>query len=196
MLRINSAFTTDIRKQMDYEKQASEFLEKTGTKLTFKFAGYRKHFPDDKEKRLCYEFTLSRNGRSYTSTFGESQNFAAIALLGKILSRPYTIAEMGHLNASIATIKEDGTFMRFPVTGPDSWQGRKPKLKLPSPSAYTLLACLQKYDPGSLENFCSDFGYALDSKKAEAAYQAVKNEYLHMAALFSAEEMEQLAEIS
>ena len=63
------------------------------------------------------------------------------------------------------------------------------------PTSYDVLACLTKYDPGSLEDFCSEFDYDLDSKSAEKTYDAVREEYLNVCALFGQEEMEVLSEI-
>lgn len=45
------------------------------------------------------------------------------------------------------------------------------------PTAYDVLACLTKNDPGTFEIFCSDFGYDIDSKKAERIYKAVIKEW-------------------
>ena len=56
----------------EYEKQAQDFLESTGTELTVEYDGYRKYFPDDKEKRSVFEFTLRRAGKEYVGTFGQS----------------------------------------------------------------------------------------------------------------------------
>lgn len=53
-----------------------------------------------------------------------------------------------------------------------------------TPSMYTVLSCIQKYDPGTLENFCGEFGYDTDSKRADATYLAVKKEYEEFSALF------------
>lgn len=64
-----------------------------------------------------------------------------------------------------------------------------------APSAYDVLACVQKYDVGSLENFCSEFGYDSDSRKAEKIYKDVCQEYAKVSAFFSAEELEQLQNI-
>lgn len=47
----------------------------------------------------------------------------------------------------------------------------------PQPSSYDLLACLTKYDPGTFEDFCDEFGYDIDSKKAEKTYKAEIKEY-------------------
>ena len=55
----------------EYEKQAQDFLESTGTELTVEYDGYRKYFPDDKEKRSVFEFTLRRAGKEYVGTFGQ-----------------------------------------------------------------------------------------------------------------------------
>lgn len=44
------------------------------------------------------------------------------------------------------------------------------------PTMYDVLTCLQKYDVGTFENFCSYFGYDTDSIKAEKTYKAVQKE--------------------
>ena len=56
----------------DYEKQAQDFLESTGTELTVEYSHCGKYFPADKESRAVFEFTLCRAGKSYTGTFGQS----------------------------------------------------------------------------------------------------------------------------
>lgn len=64
------------------------------------------------------------------------------------------------------------------------------------PTAYDILACVQKYDVGSFEDFCSGFGYDTDSRKAEKTYKAVCKEYAGISQLFSESEiMEKLQEI-
>ena len=56
----------------EYEKQAQDFLESTGTVLTVEYDGFRKYFPNDKEKRAVFEFTLRRGEKEYKGTFGQS----------------------------------------------------------------------------------------------------------------------------
>jgi hypothetical protein len=63
------------------------------------------------------------------------------------------------------------------------------------PTMYDVLSCLQKYDVGSFEDFCDDFGYDNDSRSAEKTYKAVCKEYEAMERLFSSEELELLSEI-
>ena len=62
------------------------------------------------------------------------------------------------------------------------------------PTLYDILTCLQKYDVGSFENFCDDFGYDTDSRSAERTYKAVCKEYEAVDRLFY-DIIDELAEI-
>lgn len=62
------------------------------------------------------------------------------------------------------------------------------------PTAYDVLTCLTKYEPGTFENFCDEYGYDNDSRKAEKVYKAVVKEYAGVARLFS-DVIEELAEV-
>ena len=53
------------------------------------------------------------------------------------------------------------------------------------PTLYDVFACLQKYDVGSFENFCGEFGYDTDSRTAEKTYKAVCKEFAAVERLFS-----------
>lgn len=64
------------------------------------------------------------------------------------------------------------------------------------PTAYSILSCLQKYDVGSFEDFCSEFGYYEGSKRATKIYKAVCREYEGISKLFNNEQIESLAEIN
>jgi hypothetical protein len=64
------------------------------------------------------------------------------------------------------------------------------------PTMYDVLACLQKYDVGSFEDFCYGFGYNEDSKHAERTYKAVCKEYAAVRRLFTQEQIEELTEIN
>lgn len=63
------------------------------------------------------------------------------------------------------------------------------------PTAYDVLACITKYDPGTFNNFCSEFGYDEDSRKAEKIYNAIQKEWQQVCAFFTPEEIEQMQEI-
>lgn len=62
------------------------------------------------------------------------------------------------------------------------------------PTIYDVLACLTKYDPQDFDNFCADYGYDTDSRKAFATYKAVCKEYATVQRLFG-DIIEELAEI-
>lgn len=53
-----------------------------------------------------------------------------------------------------------------------------------TPTMYDVLACLQKYDLGSFEDFCHEYGYDEDSRRAERTYKAVCREYAAVERLF------------
>lgn len=57
---------------MDYEKQANDFAQKHGIKLSILDKNYDYYFEDDKEMRWIFELKLSRNGENYTFKFGQS----------------------------------------------------------------------------------------------------------------------------
>jgi hypothetical protein len=91
------------------------------------------------------------------------------------------------------------------------------KGEVKTPTAYDVLACLQKYDPGTFENFCSDFGYDTEDSEeqfenlikpesrawreagkmfyAKRTYRAVLKEWEAVQRLFTPEQIEKLQEI-
>ena len=64
------------------------------------------------------------------------------------------------------------------------------------PSAYDVLSCITNYDPGTLENFASEYGYGTNSQEAERmrTYEAVKKEWDNVNNLFG-DVLEQLRKI-
>lgn len=64
------------------------------------------------------------------------------------------------------------------------------------PTMYDVLACLQKYEVGDLNEFCSNFGYDPYESGTKRMYRAVVKEYEGMCRLFSDEELEELQEIA
>lgn len=64
------------------------------------------------------------------------------------------------------------------------------------PDFYSVLSCLQKYEIGTFEQFCSEFGYDEDSRKAEKTYKAVLKEFNAMQRLFNDDELEILSYIN
>lgn len=64
------------------------------------------------------------------------------------------------------------------------------------PTEYDILACLEKYDVGTFEDFVDEFGYESDSLRcAKRIYKAVTREYNNICRCFTEEQLESLREI-
>lgn len=67
------------------------------------------------------------------------------------------------------------------------------------PTEYDILACLEKYDVGTIDDFVSEFGYEVhkwsDVKRIENIYNATVKEYQNLCRIFTPEQMEALREI-
>ncbi len=73
---------------------------------------------------------------------------------------------------------------------------KNPKEK---PTEYDILACLEKYDVGTMDDFMAEFGYeiksATDMSNFIFTYNAVQKEYRDLCRIFTEEQMEELREI-
>lgn len=151
----------------EYIKQATEFLQKTHAKMKIEYIGLAVNKEwKEKEKRCLYEITLTSPRGSMIFDFWDSIR-----------------------NTEIRTMPFDS----YNVQANKELAAKK---KAAVPSVYDVLACLQKYDPGTFEDFCSDYGYDEDSRTAERIYFAVQKEYTQLARLFTPDEMDELAEIN
>lgn len=65
-----------------------------------------------------------------------------------------------------------------------------------TPTAYGVLTCIQKYDPGDYEEFCSEMCYEQDSRRALKTYSLVVKEWEKVRDFFSEEELEEIQEIN
>lgn len=164
----------------DYEKQANDFLSKTNTTLTVVYKKHDKHFIDDKESRDIYEITLSRGTRKYTFNFGQSIYHSKEFMINTANYPTYVTKK---------EMLDDCIKKGYPIR----YATKNPKFK--APTAYDVLSCLEKYDIGTFENFCDEFGYDTDSMKAFKTYEAVGEAYKQVAILFNEAELKELAEI-
>ena len=173
----------------DYEKQATDFLEKTGCKMTITFKENRKYFPDDKEPRDVYEVLIERGNRKWKFEFGNSlADSKFVAVYGV---REYQIPQTmrGKSNQEITL------YVKWNLDSGFGALSRDHIIKPKAPSEYSILACLTKYDPESFEDFCSEYGYDTDSKTADRVYAAVKEEWLNVCRIWVDSEIEELCEI-
>jgi len=174
----------------EYDKQAEKFLASTKTTFETEFLKHGKHFDNDTETRDIYKITLKRGSRVYSFNYGQSINCSGeYQIKESLMNKLWRSQIVGGKYAF--TAKE---FKNLRLHEADKvCIIKNPNFK--APTAYDVLACLTKYDPGTLENFCSDFGYDTDSRSAEKTYNAVKDEYQNVSMLFTDAEIEQLQEI-
>lgn len=160
----------------DYEKQAQDFLDKTETEFKIAFVSHGKHFVDDKETRDVYECTFSRGTRSFTLEFGNSVYSSAKFRYGSLVANDMqTLSKMAKRHLAKGEVMENKNFK--------------------VPTAYDVLACVQKHDVGTFKDFCSEYGYDEDSRKAEKTFHDVVVEYNNVQKIWSEEEIELLREI-
>lgn len=158
---------TKLMEKSKYNEAAAEFLHYTQAKISKEFKKIGKHFEGDKNDRPIYLITISKGERKYSFNFGESIN---------------------HLQENKQKIKVwGGAFFKKHL---DELLAKNP------PSDYSILAALEKHDVGSFENFCSEFGYEQDSRKAEKIYNSVKNEFKSLQIIFTDKELELMQDIA
>jgi hypothetical protein len=176
----------------EYEIQAETFLQKHGITFTAKFLFHGPHWEGEKEYRDVYELTLSKDGIAplVTSPWGQSivnsGEYIRQLMSNKLLPKKLMAGKSGYV-ASPNDPSSDETLIDRGF--------RYKEVKRTSPTAYDLLAGLTKYDPGTFENFCSEFGYDTDSRKAEKTYFAVIKEWSDVSRFFTKEQLEELRDI-
>jgi len=69
-----------------------------------------------------------------------------------------------------------------------------------APTAYDVLACIQKNHPGTFEEFCSDYGYnsrpLAEYPEVLQTYRAVLKEWNGVSRFFTESEIQLIAEVS
>ncbi len=163
-----------------YDEAADLFLKETGTTMTAIFKKNDYHFNGDKDKCDIYSVTLKRGNRKYKFDFGQSINESQY-YKDKATDREFTMDghnKKGGFKATIEYLKEYCKLI----------PGK-------SPSLYSVLACLTKYDPIDFNSFCSDYGYDADSITAKKTYKSVVKEYDKVCSLFNDDEIEAMQAI-
>lgn len=165
----------------EYTQQANDFLNRAKAKIKIEFQGVAINQNWDDKKRNLYKITLTTPRGEYTFNFWDSINNTEICCMSvqQYAEKRYkTRYENLPVRAKITAQKE-----------------LKAKKEEAVPNAYDVLASMTKYDPGTFEDFCTEFGYDTDSRKAEAVYFAVQKEYSNLTRIFTYEQMEEITEI-
>lgn len=76
-----------------------------------------------------------------------------------------------------------------------NWGEGIPAKKIIAPTPYDVLASITKYEVGTFDDFCSNYGYDADSRKAYKTYKEVMKEWKNVELLFTPEQLELLQEI-
>ena len=160
----------------EYLKQAKNFLNRANAKCEIVYGGIsRNENWKEKEKRNWYDVTITTPRGKMSYVFWDSINNTEISQMTleeyveKKLKRRY---ERKKAERELKKLKAEAV-----------------------PSEYNVLACLEKYDVGTFEDFCSEFGYDEDSRTAERIYIAVIKEYKDLTRIFTEKQMEELSEI-
>lgn len=173
-----------------YNKLASNFLKATDTTVTTEFLKNDFHFDNDVSTRDIYKVTIKRGNRKFTFDF--SQSLMDSQKYIKTYSNGKTVAftPSGYGLEGITSIRDVGNYMKG-----FAYQNRPKLVKGHAPTEYDILASLTKHDVGSFDDFCSEFGYNLDSRSAKKIYKAVVKEYNNVCKIWSDDEIEMLREI-
>jgi len=175
----------------NYKKQAQDFLNQTQTTFKAEFIKNDFHFDGDKEKRDIYKITLQRGARKMVFNFGQSLNNSGFYFTQGVkkveIDREFLELDLEESQLKYR-IERIISGLHFQACD---------KIHYPkAPTPYDILAGLQNYEVGSFENFCDDFDYNIDSKKAEKTYNAVLKEWQGVQKLWSDEEIALLQEIN
>lgn len=158
------------------------FLQKTNTTMAIDFIGYCINQDwNETECRDLYKITLTTPKGTMVFDFWNS-----------IFNT--TINHMDIITYAKKRFKCSYDYL----TPQDKIKARKElakKKEEAKPTAYDILACLTSYDLGTFKEFCSEFGYDEDSRRALKIYLEVQEEYSNLAKLYTTEQMEELREI-
>jgi hypothetical protein len=156
-----------------YELQAVEFLEKTKSRI---FATAKSKESGKYGQYIKYKVCLIKDSMT---------NLSAEVPRNDIFYR-----ESANIDPADVIDKNKGFIFEFSDSVNNCSKGLKPNV-------YDILACLSfNCDIGLFEEWCLDFGYDTDSRKAYDIYQACLNEHLNLKKLFTQDELEILREIS
>lgn len=167
----------------EYLEQAKNFLNKANAKCEIVYGGIsRNENWKEKEKRNWYDVTITTPRGKMTFTFWDSIRNTEISAM--------TFEEYAKKKLKYNRVEGMSYGEKVKV------KNDLARLKAGAvPNEYDVLTCLEKYDVGTFEDFCSEFGYDEDSKTAERIYIAVIKEYKDLTRIFTEEQMEELREI-
>lgn len=193
-------------KNYDFDKHTSEFLASTNTSISLTLKHIGKHWDDEKHQiipgvsRSVWSVTISRGDLKYTFDFGDSVKqlrddiektikLFDIHSFGMSIAKPIRYVNLKDGSAQAFSLEDESIVVKCL----DAMHSN-PSL-VTKPSAYNILCCLTTDNPGTFEDFCSDYGYDTDSRKAELSYKAVVKEWLNISRIFNESELHTIKEL-
>ena len=180
----------------DYDGNTSKLLEKMG--ITFKAELIGSDCPTfcqdaekgiDKDKVKKFPRKTHIHGKHYLCIFArENKPSLVIDFWNSYNDEEFNYIRHNYHYAADSIIRKHGFDENKTMPFHKEKQDR-------TASAYDVLACIQKYEVGTFKDFCSEFGYDTDSRKAETIYQAVVKEWEKVCKFFTAEELPLIQEI-
>jgi hypothetical protein len=153
-------------------------------KRSYKIMDYLKQAQDFLDKTDTKMIVKYLKFDKYFADDKECRDIYKITLIRNDKSYSFTFGQS--IINSGEVVKQDKRFPNYRYMDKISRQG---------PTAYDVLACLEKYPQENFKDFCANFGYDNDSIKAYKIYKAVKEQYNNLARMFTQKELEQMAEI-
>ena len=166
----------------EYTEQAEKFLKDAYATMKIDFQGRAINTAwKEKQLRNLYAVTITTPRGSYTFDFWDSLYNTEMT---QMTVEQYTLKHF----------RKHYEYMTYFEQGKVHTELAR-KQKEARPCCYDVLACLTKYDPGTFENFCAEYGYNEDSRTAERVYVAAQNEFANLKRIFDPEQLEAMREI-
>lgn len=166
----------------EYTKQAEKILKDAGATMETNLQGRAINTAwKEKQLRNLYAVTITTPRGSYTFDFWDSVRNTEIT---QMTAQEYARKHLRRLWEDMTHTEQQKARIELAKAQKEA-----------RPDCYDVLACLTKYDPGTFENFCSEYGYDEDSRAAERVYIAVQNEYANLKRIFDPEQLEAMQEI-
>lgn len=168
----------------EYQEQALEFLRKANATMRIDVVGPDYPDWDEEHVHIRHNITITTPKGNYTFSFWGSRVQAELwdtpSALEKLARKTFGRHYEGLTNSEKAKIRK-------------ILRERRGELQT---KEYDVLACLTAYDPGTHEDFCSEYGYDPDSIRGLKTYLAVQKEYRELSRIFTPEQLEEMQEIS
>ena len=170
----------------EYQQQALDFLKSCNATMDIEFlcTDVNQNW-NDNSKRNKYRFTITTPRGKMSGDFWDSIHNTEITLM-----TPETYSRKYYRMHYESLMRHEQVQIR------KSLQELKAKAV---PTPYDILACMEKYEVGTMNDFFDEFGYEVHSADDMFTfmntYNAVVKEYRDLCRIFTEEQMEMLREI-